>query len=134
MGKCTGISFVDSTSISVCKPKRISSHSVSKGIAKMEKITIGWFFGFEYHVIVNEVSKLTVVKFNPGNVDDRKLASELTRKLAGKLFSDKGYTSAKLFSDLYEKGINFYTEIKSNRKNKLFPFIDKLLLRKRSII
>jgi hypothetical protein len=134
MGKCTGISFIDSTSISVCKPKRMSSHKVFKGIAKKGKTTIGWFFGFKCHVVVNELGELLAAKFTAGNVDDRRPVPGLTKKLAGKLFGDKGYISAKLFKELYEKGINFYTGIKSNMKNQLVPVIDKLLLRKRSII
>mgnify|MGYP001746693703 CR=1 FL=1 len=34
LGKCTGISFVDSTPLRVCKNQRIHIHKVFKGIAK----------------------------------------------------------------------------------------------------
>ena len=36
--KCTGISFVDSTSIAVCKNYRIYSHKVFKGLARRGKL------------------------------------------------------------------------------------------------
>lgn len=134
MGTVTGISFVDSTSISVCKPKRISSNKVFKNIAKIGKTTIGWFFGFKCHLIVNEVGELLAVTFTTGDVDDRKPVPQLSKRLYGKLFGDKGYVSQTLFEELLNHGIMFYTGIKKNMKNQLVPLIDKLLLRKRSII
>jgi len=54
--------------------------------------------------------------------------------LNGKLFGDKGYISAKLFAELWEQGVQLVTQIRSNMKNRLMPMIDKLLLRKRSLI
>jgi Transposase DDE domain len=42
-----GIGFVDSTSIIVCQPKRISQHKVFKAIARIGKTTKGWFYGFK---------------------------------------------------------------------------------------
>ena len=36
LGKCTGVSFVDSTPLRVCKNQRIHIHKVFKGIAKEE--------------------------------------------------------------------------------------------------
>ena len=41
----TGISFIDSTPIQVCKPKRMSRNKVFKDSGKKGKSTIGWFFG-----------------------------------------------------------------------------------------
>ena len=43
-GKCSGISFVDSTSLAVCHQKRIHSHRVFRGLAKRGKTTKGWFY------------------------------------------------------------------------------------------
>lgn len=40
-GSCTGISFVDSTPIRVCKNKRIKANKVLKGTAEIGKSTIG---------------------------------------------------------------------------------------------
>ena len=69
-----------------------------------------------------------------GNVDDRKPVRELSKKLFGKLFGDKGYISADLGNDLLEQGVQLITKLKSNMKNKLVPIMDKILLRKRGII
>jgi len=58
-GSCTGISFVDSTPIEVCKPKRINRHQVFKGLAQRGKSTKGWFYGFKLHLIINECGELS---------------------------------------------------------------------------
>ena len=47
LGKCTGISFVDSTKISVCHNKRITRNKVFKDYAEIGKSTMGWYFGFK---------------------------------------------------------------------------------------
>ncbi len=41
LGKCTGISFIDSTPVRVCKNKRINRNKVFKGIANTGKSTMG---------------------------------------------------------------------------------------------
>jgi Transposase DDE domain len=41
-----GTAYVDSTSLAVCHPKRISRNKVFKGLASRGKTTKGWFFGF----------------------------------------------------------------------------------------
>jgi hypothetical protein len=46
-GPCTGISFIDSTSLEVCDPKRINQHRVSAADAKRGKSSMGWFYGFK---------------------------------------------------------------------------------------
>ena len=46
LGKCTGISFVDSTPLRVCKNQRIHIHKTFKGIAQRGKCSMGWYFGF----------------------------------------------------------------------------------------
>ena len=43
LGKCTGISFVDSTPLRVCRNLRIHIHMVFKGIAQQGKCSMGWF-------------------------------------------------------------------------------------------
>ena len=54
--------------------------------------------------------------------------------LFGKIFGDKGHLSQPLFTQLYEEGIQLITRLKKGMKNKLMPWLDKLLLRKRGII
>jgi hypothetical protein len=131
---CTGISFIDSTKIAVCNNKRISKNKVFKDVAAMGKSTMGWFFGFKLHLIVNDKGGIVSVMVTPGNVDDRIPVPKLTASLFGKLFGDKGYIKKELFQSLFERGIIFITGIRKNMKNKIMHMMDKILLRKRSII
>lgn len=133
-GRCTGISFVDATSIAICHNRRIESNKVFRGLAKRGKTSVGWFYGFKVHLVINDCGELLGVMITAGNVDDRKPVPAMTKKLFGKLFGDRGYISQKLFEELYERGLQLITKLKKNMKNKLMPMIDKLLLRKRALI
>lgn len=133
-GKCTGISFVDSTPIEVCRPKRIYRHKVFAGIAQRGKSTKGWFYGFKLHLVINECGELLAFHLTAGNVDDRKPVPSLCKELWGKLFGDKGYISSKLMGELIDQGVELITSVRKNMKNRLISMEDKLLLRKRSVI
>jgi hypothetical protein len=133
-GNCTGISFVDSTPIRVCKNKRIEAHKVFSGVAARGMSSMGWFYGFKLHLVVSEHGDILSFQLTPGNVDDRKPLSFLFEGLFGKVFADKGYISKDLFVEFFEKEIQLITGVRKNMKNRLMPLIDKLLLRKRSII
>ena len=135
-GDCSGISFIDSTTLKVCHNKRIYSNKVFKSIAERGKSSTGWFYGFKLHLVINEKGEILSSLLTPGNVDDRNesVISSLTKNLFGKLIGDRGYLSEKIFNMLFEKGIQLITKIRKNMKNKLMPLEDKLLLRKRAII
>ena len=135
LGRCTGISFMDSTALAVCKNPRIHSHKVFARLAQRGKTSTGWFFGFKLHLIFNDCGELLNLLLTPGNVDDRKPVPKLVRKLFGKLFADKGYISQALREELLcTFNIQLVTGVRSNMKNALMPLMDKLLLRKRAII
>lgn len=133
-GEETGIYFVDSTLIKSCHIKREKQHKVFKGIAKKGKSSIGWFFGFKLHLVINDKGELMAFKLTAGNVDDRKPVIDLMRNLIGKLFGDKGYISQTLSEHLIEQGIQLITRLKKGMKNKLMLYMDKILLRKRAVI
>lgn len=133
-GKVTGISFIDATSIAVCKNKRIRRNKVFKGLAKRGKTTSGWFFGFKLHLIVNDKGEILSFLLTPGNVSDVTPVEKLSKGITGKLFGDKGYISNFLFKKLYKNSLKLFTTLRSNMKNKFIPLMDKILLRKRSII
>lgn len=133
-GPVTGISIVDSTSICVCKNKRIGRHKVFSGLAERGKSTMGWFFGFKLHLIVNDRGDLLSFGLTKGNVDDRKPVLKLAKNITGKLLADKGYVSQKLFDSLLAQGTQLITTIRSNMKNRLMDLTDRLLLRKRFLI
>ena len=133
-GYCTGISFVDSTPLKVCHNKRIERNKVFAGTAARGKTTMGWFYGFKLHLVVNEYGEILSFQLTPGNVDDRKPTPFLFEDLFGKVFADKGYISKKLFAELLQENIQLITGIRKNMDNRLMDLEDKLLLRKRSII
>jgi hypothetical protein len=133
-GADTGIAFIDATSLVVCHNRRIHSHKVFKKVARRGKTSMGWFYGFKLHLVVNECGELLAFRITPGNVDDRQPVSELTQGLTGKLIGDRGYISQQLFEVLWERGLHLITKIRKNMHNKLMPLADKLLLRKRAII
>ena len=136
VGKCSGITFGDSTPIEVCHTRRIHSHRVFAGLAKRGKSSTGWFYGFKLHLVINDQGEILSFYLTPGNVDDRnpEVIGHLTKDLFGKLFADKGYLSSKLFMELFSRGITLVTKIKKNMKNVLMDLSDKLMLRKRAII
>lgn len=134
LGECTGVSFVDSTILTVCHARRINSHKVFKNMAKRGKSSTGWFYGFKLHFIINEKGEILSYMITAGNTDDRIPVPELSKDLFGKLFGDKGYISQDLFAKLFEKGVQIITKLKKNMKNKLMNIVDKFLLKKRGII
>jgi hypothetical protein len=136
LGNCTGISYVDSTSIAVCKNKRIPRHKVFDGIAQRGKTTMGYFFGFKLHFIINDKGEILSFVITPGNIDDREPLKnkKFIEKLRGKLYADKGYISQKLTEILFVDGLHLITHIRNNMKNVLLEMKDKILLRKRSVI
>jgi hypothetical protein len=98
LGNCTGVSFIDSASLEACHPKRVHSHRVFKGIAKWGKISVGYFYGFKLHIVVNDAGELLAYMFTGGNIDDSKLVPKLMQKIFSKVFGDKGYISSDLFA------------------------------------
>ena len=121
LGECTGISFIDSTPLRVCKNKRIKRNKVFKDIATVGKSTMGYFFGFKLHLIVNEKGEILNFVITQGNVDDREpLKNEnFIKKLKGKIYGDKGYISSELTKVLFVDGLHLITSIRNNMKNCL---------------
>ena len=136
VGTCTGISFIDSTCMPVCHNKRIYRNKVFRGLAERGKSTMGWYFGFKLHLLCNERGEILNFMFTKANVDDRNelVFKEFEKDLFGKLYADKGYISQSLFQTLWNNDIHLVTGIRANMKNKLMPLMDKIMLRKRSVI
>ena len=108
MGKSTGISFIDSTLVRVCKNKRISRNKIFAGLAARGKSTMGYFFGFKVHLVVNNKGELLNFVITRGNVDDRQPLKDprFIETLAGNLYADKGYVCKKLTELLFSDGIH----------------------------
>lgn len=134
--KCTGISFVDSTPIRVCHQKRIRMHKTFKNIATRGHCSLGFFYGFKLHIIINDRGEILNFCMTKANVDDRipLRSGQMLEEIWGKIIGDKGYISKKLFQYLFMDGIHLITKIKKNMKNIPMDLKDKILLRKRSLV
>ena len=134
-GRCHGISFIDSTALLVCDNHRIHNHKVFVAFAQRGKGSMGWFYGFKLHLVINDCGELLACQITPGNVNDRTPVPILCKRLFGKLIADRGYVSQPLFEQLLNTfGVQLITKLRKNMKNRLLPLMDKLLLRKRAII
>lgn len=133
-GHSQGVAFIDSTLLAVCHPKRSGRHKVFAGLAHWGRNSLGWCYGFKLHLLINDVGELLACRLTPANVDDRRPVPRLVAGVSGKVFGDRGYISQALFAQLFAQGIQLITKLRKDMKNKLLPLLDKVLLRKRSLI
>lgn len=130
-----GIFIIDSKKLPVCHNRRIAQNKTFEGFAARGKASTGWFYGLKIHLIINHLGGIVRFKLTPANVADNnvELLRELFDNLHGKVVGDLGYLT-KFFQEFYEQGVQIITRLRSNMKNKLMDFKDKLLLKKRPII
>jgi hypothetical protein len=133
-GRCTGIAFIDSTPLAVCHNRRIKAHRVFADWATRGKTSMGWFYGFTLHLIVNDEGDLLAFCLTPGHIDDRRPVPKLATGLFGQLLGDRGYISQALHDTLWPQGLELLTKVRRHMKNRLMRLWDKLLLRKRALI
>ena len=134
-GSCTGLSFVDATALAVCHNRRIRQHRVFRGLAQRGKTSLGWFYGFKLHVVINHHGELLACQLTPGNVDDRRPVPKLAEHLWGRLFGDKGYVSQPLTRDLLQtRRVRLVTHLKRNMANRLLLLHEKVILRRRALV
>ena len=137
-GKETGIYYIDSTSLPVCKNQRINNHKTFKDLANRGKTSMGWFYGFKLHLIINDKKEIMNIKITKGNVFDNQVIDDLAKNLKGKLFGDRGYLSKEeKLKELEKKEIILITKSRKNMKIKQEDNLleeDKILLSKRNII
>ncbi len=133
-GRCTGLSFIDATSLKVCHNRRIPSHKTFDGLAKRGKTSMGWFFGFKLHLVINEKGELLSYYFTPGNHDDRSVFPKVLSQVFGQLYGDRGYISKKWVEELKKQGIHLVYPARKNMKPKMISLFDRLMLRKRALI
>ena len=58
LGKCSGISIIDSTPLSSCHIKHEHNHKTMRGWAQKGKCTMGWFYGFKLHLVINDKGEI----------------------------------------------------------------------------
>ena len=134
LGDCSGVSFVDSTRLRVCDNKRISSHRVFADVAERSKTSMGWFYGFKLHLIINDTGELLDVALTPGNTDDRQPLPKFTNTLHGSLFADRGYISKDLRELFSREGLSFVYKVRSNMKPLEVSVSEAVLLGKPTLI
>ena len=135
-GECSGLSFVDSTRLRVCDNKRISSHKVFAGKAERGKTSMGWFYGFKLHLLINDKGELLAVVLTSGNTDDRKPLWGLNAdgQFHGSLYGDRGYISKDLREKLEKQGVNLVYKVRKNMTPLDLSVSDEVLLKKRTLV
>ena len=116
LGTRTGITFIDSTTLAVCKNPRIHCHKTFAGLARRSKTSTGT-------LIVNDRGELIDFVLTPGNVKP-------VPRLARRLFSETRDTYRRRY-EMNSFNVQLITGI---RANILLPLLDKLLLRRRVIV
>ena len=69
-------------------------HKVFNGLAKLGKSSVGWFFGFKLHLVIDLSEKLQSFTLMLANENDRKPVENLLKNFKGTVYGDKGYISA----------------------------------------
>ena len=134
LGTCSGISFVDSTRLRVCDNKRISSHRVFAAAAERSKTSMGWFYGFKLHLLINDKGEILNVELTPGNTDDRRPLPKFAEGLHGSLYADRGYISKDIREMLRAQGVNLVYKVRKNMDPLDLSVSDEVLLKKRMLI
>jgi len=131
----TQANYIDSTTLVVCHNRRKQQNKTFKSVARTGKNSMGWFFGFKLHAIINEKGQLIVFRITTGNVADNNasLLEKLTQRLQGFLYGDKGYLS-KLADQFKERGLEIITRYRKNMGMQPLSDKKRYYLKQRGII
>lgn len=133
-GRCTGITFVASTSLAVCPNRRIGRHQGFAGEATRGKSSLGWSLGCKLHLMVNDAGALLAFRVTTAEVDATAPVRRMARGLWGQLFGDRGDIFRALHEGLWAHGLALLPLLRRNMKPRLRRLWDRLLLRKRFLI
>ena len=88
------------------------------------------FFELKSYLILNDGSNLLGVRFTPGGVDHHGTVLLIEKGF----FGDRGYLSNKIFKLLWIQGVELIIRLCKNMKLQLLDLVDKILLRKRTLV
>jgi hypothetical protein len=113
-----GIKIIDSVPLPVVSNKRIFGYSVSE-LAARGRSSMGWYYGFKLHLIIDLKGNVLRFEITPGNVSDkdRELMLHLCQGLKGLMVGDKGYLSRELKEILAEGDLVFQTGLRKGMKS-----------------
>lgn len=133
-GEKNGVYFIDSTKLAVCHNKRIFNHKTFKDYASRGKNSMGWFFGFKLHLVINKKGEIMNVSLTGGSTDDRKVLDDIMQGFEGILYGDRGYIGKDVKERMKNKNIELITRTKKNMKPQILDTLDEFYMGKRNII
>ena len=125
---------MDSTRLRVCDNRRISSHRVFVSEAGCSKTSMGWFYGFKLHLVINEQGEILDVELTPGNTDDRRPLPKFAEGLHGNLYADRGVYLQRPSGTAPCARDQLVYKVRKNMKPLDLSVCDEVLLRKRMLI
>ena len=114
--KDTDLKYADSSKLPVCHIKREFSHKVVKGLANKSKSSMGWFYGFKLHIIVNDLMQILNFTISQATGDDRKGLEMIWNDIFGMIVADAGYVGKALFEKGLKLGKFVCAAVRANMK------------------
>jgi hypothetical protein len=105
-----------------------------QGIASRGHHSMGWFYGFKLHLVINHKGEIMDLYFSKGNKNDVIGLDKMTEGLSGKIFGDKGYISQKHKDKLKKRKLKLVTKVRKNMKPQRLTRLEEMLLKKRAIV
>jgi len=127
------LQFADASALSVCRVKREFSHKVAKGLATKSKGTMGWYYGFKLHLVVDKDGLVLAWRITTATVDDRKGLALIWDELTGMVVADAGYLGSNWQQAAADLGIRLMTGVKKIMR-KLMTRWQHVLLKARQIV
>jgi len=127
------LQFADSSKLAVCHIKREFTHKVAKGVASKSKSTMGWYYGFKLHLVVDREGLIVGWRITTATVDDRKGLALIWKELTGMVVADAGYLGSNWQEAAADLHLQLLTGVKKIMK-KLMTRWQYFLLKARSIV
>jgi hypothetical protein len=127
------LQFVDSTKLKVCEIKREFTYKVAKGLATKSKSTMGWYFGFKLHLVVDIHGRILSCRITTATVDDRKGLALMWKELAGTIVADAGYLGSNWQQAAAKLHLHLMAAVKKVMKKLMSKFQHQLFIARQGI-